>query len=410
MTETVMLTGATGFLGSAIALALHRAGHQVRALVRPETPRAVLDGLPVAFIPGDLTDAASIAEAMRGCAAAIHCAADYRIFVPDPERMWAVNVAGTEAVMRAALAEGCRRVVHVSSVATLKPRRDGQPATEADAATPAQAIGPYKRSKTEAERLVERLVAEAGLPAIIVNPSTPIGPRDRRPTPTGRVILEAARGRMPAYVSTGLNLVHVDDVAAGCVAALTRGEVGERHILGGQDVALGELLTRISALFGHRRPCAPAAGAALAGRHRLRGPGPADRPGADADPRRPPHGREADVFQRRQGRAGARPPSPALAGGGGRGRRLVPRAGDAQPVTWLALAACLAWAVLLLGRGFFWLARDDDSDAARLPDPPRWPSVAAIIPARDEAESIGETVRGLLAQDYPRPLPPRRGR
>ncbi len=249
-----MLTGATGFLGSAIALALHEAGHQVRALVRPETPRAVLDGLPLEFIPGDLTDPASIATAMRGCGAAIHCAADYRIFVPDPARMWAVNVAGTEAVMRAALAEGVGRVVHVSSVATLKPHADGGAATEADAARPEQAIGPYKRSKTEAERLVERLVAEAGLPAVIVNPSTPIGPRDRRPTPTGRVILEAARGRMPAYVDTGLNLVHVDDVAAGCVAALTRGKVGERHILGGQDVPLGELLARIAAVFGRRRP------------------------------------------------------------------------------------------------------------------------------------------------------------
>ena len=156
--------------------------------------------------------------------------------------------------MRAALAEGCRRVVHVSSVATLKPRADGHPATEADAARPAEAIGPYKRSKTEAERLVERLVAEAGLPAVIVNPSTPIGPRDRRPTPTGRVILEAARGRMPAYVDTGLNLVHVDDVAASCVAALTRGAVGERHILGGEDVPLAELLARIAGLFGRRRP------------------------------------------------------------------------------------------------------------------------------------------------------------
>ena len=254
MTETVMLTGGTGFLGSAIALALHRAGHPVRALVREGTPRAVLDGVPASFIPGDLTDAASVARAMEGCGAVIHCAADYRIFVPDPARMWAVNVAGTEAVMRAALAAGCRRVVHVSSVATLKPRADGRPATEADAATPEQAIGPYKRSKTEAERLVERLVAEAGLPAVIVNPSTPIGPRDRRPTPTGRIILEAARGRMPAYVDTGLNLVHVDDVAASCVAALTRGAVGERHILGGQDVPLGEMLERIGATFGRRKP------------------------------------------------------------------------------------------------------------------------------------------------------------
>jgi dihydroflavonol-4-reductase len=251
---TVMLTGATGFLGSAIARALAGRGHAVRALVREGTPRDVLAGLPVAFVPGDLTDAASIARAMEGCGAAIHCAADYRIWVPDPDRMAAVNVGGTEAVMRAALDAGLGRVVHVSSVATLKPRGDGRPATEADAARPEEAIGPYKRSKTEAERAVERLAAERGLPAVIVNPSTPIGPRDRRPTPTGRVILEAARGRMPAYVDTGLNLVHVDDCAAGCVAALTAGAVGERHILGGHDVPLGALLAHIAALHGRRAP------------------------------------------------------------------------------------------------------------------------------------------------------------
>jgi len=214
----------------------------------------VLDGVDVTFAPGDLLDAASLARAAAGCEALIHCAADYRIFVPDPAPMFAVNVGGTEAAMRAALAAGHRRVVHVSSVATLKPRPDGAPATEADAATPAEAIGPYKRSKTEAERLVERLVREEGLPATIVNPSTPIGPRDRRPTPTGRVILEAARGRMPAYVDTGLNLVHADDCARGIVAALERGAVGERHILGGEDVPLGEMLRFIAAECGHRAP------------------------------------------------------------------------------------------------------------------------------------------------------------
>jgi dihydroflavonol-4-reductase len=214
----------------------------------------VLHGLPISYIPGDLGDEASLAEAVRGADAVIHCAADYRIWVPDPERMAAVNVGGTARVMRAALAAGCRRVVHVSSVATLRPRADGQPATEADAATPDQAIGPYKRSKTEAERVVEDMVAAEGLPAVIVNPSTPIGPRDRRPTPTGRVILEAAAGRMPAYVDTGLNLAHVDDVAAGCLAALHRGAVGERHILGGQDVPLGELLAHIARLHGRRAP------------------------------------------------------------------------------------------------------------------------------------------------------------
>jgi len=249
-----MLTGATGFLGSAIARALLARGHAVRALVREGTPRTVLEGLDIDFVPGDLADPASVARAMQGCSAAIHCAADYRIWVPDPARMRAVNLGGTETVMRAALAAGLRRVVHVSSVATLKPRADGSPATESDAARPEEAIGPYKRSKTEAERLVERLVAEAGLPAVIVNPSTPIGPRDRRPTPTGRVILEAARGKMPAYLDTGLNLVHAEDCAAGCVAALDRGVVGERHILGGQDVPLGGLLGHIATLHGRRPP------------------------------------------------------------------------------------------------------------------------------------------------------------
>jgi dihydroflavonol-4-reductase len=250
----VLLTGATGFLGASLARALLARGHAVRAFARAGSPRDTLAGLELDWATGSLTDAASLSPAMAGVEAVIHAAADYRIFVPDPEQMRAVNVGGTEAVMRAALLAGVRRVVHVSSVATLKPRADGRPATEADAAAPAEAIGPYKASKTEAERLVERMVAQDGLPAVIVNPSTPIGAHDRRPTPTGRVILEAARGRMPAYVETGLNLVHVRDCAEGCVAALDRGAVGERHILGGQDVTLAEMLGFIAAECGHRAP------------------------------------------------------------------------------------------------------------------------------------------------------------
>jgi len=250
---TTLLTGGTGFLGSAVARALVARGHEVVVLARPETPRRVLEGVPVAFSPGDLTDPASLALALRGCDALVHCAADYRIFVPDPERMRAVNVAGTEALMQAARRAGLRRIVHVSSVATLKPREDGRPATEMDAATIDEAIGPYKKSKTEAERLVERMVLEGGLQATIVLPSTPIGPRDRRPTPTGRIIVEAARGRMPAYVETGLNLVHVDDCAAGVVAALEHGAIGQRFILGGQDVRLAELIAHIGQRYGHRR-------------------------------------------------------------------------------------------------------------------------------------------------------------
>ncbi|MCU0944426.1 MAG: NAD-dependent epimerase/dehydratase family protein [Rubritepida sp.] len=251
---TILLTGASGFLGASLARALLAAGHEVRALLRPGSPRHTLEGLPLAIAEGDVTDTASLAAAMAGAGAVIHAAADYRIFVPDPARMFEVNVAGTERVMRAALAHGVRRVVHVSSVATLKPRAGGAAATEADAARPEEAIGPYKRSKTEAERLVEAMVAREGLPAVIVNPSTPIGPLDRRPTPTGRVILEAARGRMPAYVETGLNLVHVADCAAGVVAALDHGVPGERHILGGQDVTLAEMLGFIAAETGHRAP------------------------------------------------------------------------------------------------------------------------------------------------------------
>lgn len=250
----VLLTGATGFLGASLARAVLAQGHRLRALVRPGTPRDTLAGLEVEWALGSLTDIPSLSYAVAGCDALIHAAADYRIFVPDPRRMRAVNVTGTEALMRAALDAGLRRVVHVSSVATLTPRPDGSPATEEDAAAPEEAIGPYKSSKTEAERLVEAMVRAEGLPAVIVNPSTPIGPFDRRPTPTGRIILEAARGRMPAYVDTGLNLVHAADCARGIVAALERGTPGERHILGGQDVSLREMLCFIAAECGHRPP------------------------------------------------------------------------------------------------------------------------------------------------------------
>ncbi|WP_027283689.1 hopanoid-associated sugar epimerase [Rubritepida flocculans] len=251
---TVLLTGATGFLGASLARVLLARGHRVRAFLRPGSPRATLAGLPIETALGELTDPASLRYAMAGVGAVIHAAADYRIFVPDPKRMWEVNVGGTGHVMGAALEAGVPRIVHVSSVATLHPRADGSPATEADAVEPEEAIGPYKQSKAAAERLVEALVQRNGLPAVIVNPSTPIGPYDRRPTPTGRVILEAAKGKMPAYVETGLNLVHVEDCAVGVVAALDHGAVGERHILGGQDVTLREMLEFIAAETGHRRP------------------------------------------------------------------------------------------------------------------------------------------------------------
>jgi len=184
----------------------------------------------------------------------MHVAADYRLWASDREEIRRNNLAGTRTVMEAALREGVERIVYTSSVAALAMRADGSPADESSALAEAHAIGAYKRSKVAAQDLVETMVARDALPAVIVNPSTPIGPRDIRPTPTGRIIVEAASGRMPGYVDTGLNLVHVDDVAAGHLAALTLGRVGERYILGGQDVLLADMLRDIAKLVERRPP------------------------------------------------------------------------------------------------------------------------------------------------------------
>jgi dihydroflavonol-4-reductase len=248
-----LVTGATGFVGSAVALALSRAGHQVRVLARPRSDRRNLAGLPAEIAEGDLADPASLARAVAGRRYLFHVAADYRLWVPDPAPMFRANVAGTEALMRAALAAGVERIVHTSSVATLGLVPDGV----ADEATPSREedmIGPYKRSKFRAEALVRGLVAERGLPAVIVNPSTPVGPRDRKPTPTGRLIVEAARGRVPGFVDTGLNIVHVDDVAAGHLAAAEMGRIGERYILGGENMTLAEILAEVARLVGRNPP------------------------------------------------------------------------------------------------------------------------------------------------------------
>jgi len=249
-----LVTGATGFVGSAVAIRLIEAGHRVRALVRPGSDTSNIDGLDVDVRPGDITDAGTVERALAGCEALFHVAADYRLWVPDPGAMKRVNVEGTGVVMRAALSAGVGRVVYTSSVATLGPSQDGGPVDETSRATIGEMVGWYKRTKFLAEELVRRMVEQEGLPAVIVSPSTPVGPRDIKPTPTGRMIVNAVDGRMPAYVDTGLNIVHVDDVAAGHLAALERGEVGQRYILGGENLALREILDAVAALAGVRPP------------------------------------------------------------------------------------------------------------------------------------------------------------
>jgi len=250
----VLITGASGFVGAAVARCLLRAGYDVRAMLRPTSRRDNLAGLKVEIVEGDLLDPNAIARAMTDIRYVFHVAADYRLWARDPAQIVRTNVGGTRAVMTAALHAGVERIVYTSSVATLAARPDGEASDESFALPPARAIGAYKYSKVVAERAVEAMVASENLPAIIVNPSTPIGPGDIRPTPTGRIIVEAAAGRMPGYIDTGLNLVHVDDVAEGHLAALLRGRIGERYILGGQNVLLRDMLGEIARRVGRRPP------------------------------------------------------------------------------------------------------------------------------------------------------------
>ncbi len=251
---TTLLTGATGFVGSAVLRALVDAGHRVRALVRPASDRRNLAGVTAERVEGDLSDRRSLERAVTGCRYLFHVAADYRLWARNPAEVYAHNTRGTRLLMEAALAAGIERIVYTSSVATLGLHADGRPADESTPVTLEDMIGPYKRSKFMAEEGVRRLVREQELPAVIVNPSTPIGPRDVKPTPTGKLVVDAARGRMPAYVDTGLNIVHVDDVARGHLLALEHGQIGERYVLGGENLSLREILSVIAELAGRRPP------------------------------------------------------------------------------------------------------------------------------------------------------------
>ncbi|RVU21481.1 hopanoid-associated sugar epimerase [Methylobacterium oryzihabitans] len=250
----VLVTGASGFLGPALVDVFRAAGFAVRVLVRASSPRTNLTWTDVEVAEGDMRDPAAVATAMAGMRYLVHAAADYRLWAPDPEEMVRTNRDGTRVLMQAALAAGVERIVYTSSVATIRPHDDGTPADETRPLTPETAIGAYKRSKVVAERVVEEMVARARLPAVIVNPSTPIGPRDVKPTPTGRIILDAAQGKIPAFVDTGLNLAHVDDIARGHLLALGRGRIGERYILGGEDVMLAQMLADIAHCVGRKPP------------------------------------------------------------------------------------------------------------------------------------------------------------
>ncbi|HEX3754578.1 MAG TPA: hopanoid-associated sugar epimerase [Rhizomicrobium sp.] len=253
MSDVALVTGASGFVGSAVARALVARGLKVKVLMRPNAARANIEGLDVEPVTGDMRDEAAMTAALEGVRYLFHVAADYRLWARDPSDIERNNLAGARACMGAALKAGVERVVYTSSVAALKPGH-GEAVDETSRHTAESAIGAYKRSKLIAEREVERMIAQQGLPAVIVAPSTPIGPRDIKPTPTGRIIIEAATGRMPAYVDTGLNLVHVDDVAQGHLLALERGRIGENYILGGEDVTLEAMLADIAALAGRRAP------------------------------------------------------------------------------------------------------------------------------------------------------------
>ncbi|MDB5987455.1 MAG: NAD-dependent epimerase/dehydratase family protein [Nevskia sp.] len=251
--KRALVSGATGFVGSAVARRLLAADFVVRVLVRRGSDRRNLAGLEVEVFEGDLTDAKSLEAAAAGCCALFHVAADYRLWVPQPEEIYRNNVDGTRLILAAAQAAGVARVVYTSSVATLGIPKDGRPGDERTPVTVNDMIGHYKRSKFLAEEVAQQF-ADDGYDVVIVNPSTPIGPRDVKPTPTGRIVRDAAAGKMPAYVDTGLNIAHVDDVAEGHWLAYQKGQRGQRYVLGGTDLSLREILGLIADIVGRKPP------------------------------------------------------------------------------------------------------------------------------------------------------------
>jgi len=251
--QRALVTGATGFVGSAVARRLREQGATVRVLARPGSDRRNLEGQAFEVVEGDLNDGDSLARALEGCDALFHVAADYRLWAPRPDEIYRTNVEGSTAIVRAARSAGVEKIIYTSSVAVLGIPKDGRPGDEESPVSLGDMVGHYKRSKFLAEEALRGMAAD-GAPLVIVNPSTPIGPRDIKPTPTGRIVRDAAAGRMPAYVDTGLNVAHVDDVAEGHWQAYCHGRVGERYVLGGEDMSLREILQVASEVAGRRGP------------------------------------------------------------------------------------------------------------------------------------------------------------
>ncbi len=250
---TTLVTGATGFLGSHVARLLVQRGEAVRLLVRPASSMRLLEGLLAERVAGDLRDAASLDSAVAGVETVYHVAADYRLWARDPREIYESNVAGTRNLLEAARRAGVARFVYTSTVATMAVTRNGALPDEATATSLAEMVGEYKRSKWLAEQEALRAAA-AGLPVIIVNPTTPVGPGDAKPTPTGRILVDFLNGRMPAYVDTGLNFVPVEDAAAGHLLAAEHGRAGERYILGGENLTLKAVLDMLSRISGRTAP------------------------------------------------------------------------------------------------------------------------------------------------------------
>jgi len=247
------ITGATGFIGASITRELLKEGRQVRALVRASSDTSNLAGLDVEFWKGDLRDGDSLKKGLKGCDALYHAAADYRLWTRTPQDMYRINVDGTTAILDAALENGLSRVVYTSSVGTLGNPGDGTPGTEDTPVTLNDMVGHYKKSKFLAERVADKYVAK-GLPLVIVNPSTPVGPLDIKPTPTGKIIVDFLNRKMPAYLDTGLNIIAVEDCARGHLLAEKHGKVGSKYILGNTNLTLCAIFQLLQEITGLQAP------------------------------------------------------------------------------------------------------------------------------------------------------------